>query len=70
MKKMYILALVAATMAFSCNKNAVEQAPEQKQEPVLRTFTCNIAEPDTKLAIDNATGNTTCEVGDKIFFHC
>ena len=67
MKKMYILALAAATMAFSCNKNAVEQAPVQ--EPVLRTFTCTIAEPDTKLAIDDATGITTWEVGDKILVH-
>lgn len=63
---MYILALAAATMAFSCNKNAVEQAPVQ--EPVLRTFTCTIAEPDTKLAID-AEGKTTWEVGDKILIH-
>ena len=67
MKKMYILALVAATMAFSCNKNVVEQAPVQ--EPVLRTFTCTIAEPDTKLAIDDATGITTWEEGDEILFH-
>lgn len=66
MKKMYILALAAATMAFSCNKNTVEQAPVQ--EPVLRTFTCTIAEPDTKLAID-AKGKTTWEVGDKILIH-
>ncbi len=64
MKQMYILALAAATMAFSCNKNAVEQAPVQ--EPVLRTFTCTIAEPDTKLAIDDANGKTTWEVGDEI----
>lgn len=67
MKKMYILALAAATMAFSCNKNAVEQAPVQ--EPVLRTFTCTIAESDTKLAIDDATGKTTWEVGDEILVH-
>ena len=64
MKQMYILALAAATMASSCNKNAVEQAPVQ--EPVLRTFTCTIAEPDTKLAIDDANGKTTWEVGDEI----
>lgn len=69
MKKTCILALVAATMAFSCNKNVVEQAPEQKQEPVLRTFTCTIAEPDTKLAIDDANGKTTWEMGDEILFH-
>ena len=69
MKKMYILALAALAMAFSCNKNVVEQAPEQKPEPVLRTFTCTIAEPDTKLAIDDATGKTTWEVGDKILIH-
>lgn len=64
MKKMYILALAAATMAFSCNKNAVEQA--SVQEPVLRTFTCTIAEPDTKLAINDANGKTSWEVGDEI----
>lgn len=67
MKKMYILALAALAMAFSCQKT--ENSPEPASEPVVRTFTCTIAEPDTKLAIDDATGKTTWEVGDKILIH-
>lgn len=64
---MYILALAALAMAFSCQKT--ENSPEPASEPVVRTFTCTIAEPDTKLAIDDADGKTTWEVGDKIMIH-
>lgn len=67
MKKMYILALVALAMAFSCQKT--ENSPEPASEPVVRTFTCTFAQPDTKLAIDDANGKTTWEVGDKILIH-
>ncbi len=67
MKKMYILALAALAMAFSCQKT--ENSPEPASEPVVRTFTCTFAQPDTKLAIDDANGKTTWEVGDKIMIH-
>lgn len=64
---MYILALAALAMAFSCQKT--ENSPEPASEPVVRTFTCTFAQPDTKLAIDDATGITTWEEGDEILFH-
>lgn len=64
MKKMYILALAALVMAFSCQKT--ENSPEATSEPVVRTFTCTFADADTKLAIDDANGKTTWKVGDEI----
>ena len=67
MKKMYILALAALAMAFSCQKT--EKSPEPASEPVVRTFTCTFAQPDTKLAINDADGKTTWEVGDQIMIH-
>ncbi|MEE3465864.1 MAG: hypothetical protein VZQ48_03855 [Candidatus Cryptobacteroides sp.] len=67
MKKMYILALAALAMAFSCQKT--EKSPEPASEPVVRTFTCTFAQPDTKLAINDTNGKTTWEVGDKILIH-
>lgn len=67
MKKMYILALAALAMAFSCQKT--ENSPEAASEPVVRTFTCTFAQPDTKLAINDADGKTTWEVGDEILVH-
>lgn len=67
MKKMYILALAALAMAFSCQKT--ENSPEPASEPVVRTFTCTFAQPDTKLAINDADGKTTWEVGDEILVH-
>lgn len=66
MKKTYILALAALAMAFSCQK--AENSPEATSEPVVRTFTCTFAQPDTKLAIDSE-GKTTWEVGDQILVH-
>lgn len=67
MKKMYILALAALAMAFSCQKT--ENSPEPASEPVVRTFTCTFAQPDTKLAINDTDGKTTWEVGDQILVH-
>lgn len=64
---MYILALAALAMAFSCQKT--ENSPEAASEPVVRTFTCTFAQPDTKLAINDADGKTTWEVGDEILVH-
>lgn len=67
MKKTYILALAALAMAFSCQK--AENSPEATSEPVVRTFTCTFAQPDTKLAINDSDGKTTWEVGDQILVH-
>lgn len=70
MKKTYILALAALAMAFSCQKT--ENTPEVTSEPVIRTFTLTFADsadPDSKVAIDDATGKTTWEEGDEIFIH-
>lgn len=70
MKKIYsfsLTVLAMAALAVSCNKNAMEEAPAQ--EPVIRTFTCAFAEPDSKVAIDDSDGKTTWEVNDKIMIH-
>lgn len=70
MKKTCILALAALAMAFSCQK--AENSPEPASEPVVRTFTCTIADaidPETRVAISQADGKTTWEVGDEILFH-
>lgn len=67
----YIFAAACALLAAAaCQKTG--DAPEVTSEPVLRTFTCTIAGPEsddpTKVAID-AAGKTTWEVGDKILIH-
>ena len=64
--KFSVLALAAAAL-FSCQK------PSELNEPVsgeriTRTFKCTFAQPDTKLAVDNA-GKTAWEVGDEIMVH-
>ena len=69
MKKTYILALAALALAFSCQKT--ENSPEATSEPVMRTFTCTIADvvdPDTKVTI-GTDGATTWKEGDEILFH-
>ena len=71
MKKLVysILAIVAASLAFSCAKNMeAEIANEDQVQPETRTFTCVFAEPDTKFSVD-ATGKTQWEVGDEIMIH-
>lgn len=67
MKKIYILALAALALAFSCQKN--ENAPETATEPEVRTFTLKFAQPDTKVAINDSDAKTTWEVGDEILVH-
>lgn len=72
MKKLYtysLLAIAAAALSFSCVKSTVE-APVQ-EEPVGETVTvsCTFAQPDTKVAINDANGKTTWEVGDQILIH-
>ena len=69
MKKCYILALAALATAFSCSKNAAEQiVPEDSFEKTI-TVTCEFAQTDTKLAINDSNGKTTWEVGDQISVH-
>ena len=61
-----VLALGAAVLAVSCQKNVNEQEPVAAAGS--RTFTCVIANPDTKVAVSDA-GKTTWEVGDEIVVH-
>ena len=61
-----VLALGAAVLAVSCQKNVNEQEPVAAVGS--RTFTCVIASPDTKVAVSDA-GKTTWEVGDEILVH-
>ena len=61
-----VLALGAAVLAVSCQKNVNEQEPVAAAGS--RTFTCVIASPDTKVAVSDA-GKTTWEVGDEILVH-
>lgn len=73
MKKIYysLLAIAAATVAFSCSKS-IEEAPSANQDvtaqPETHTFICSFAEADTKLSVD-AVGKTEWEVGDQIMIH-
>lgn len=59
-------AICAAALAVSCEKREVEVSINPSSEQI--TLTCIIAEPDTKLAIDEQ-GKTTWEVGDEILIH-
>lgn len=72
MKKLVysLLAIAAATMAFSCVKS-IDEAPVKDNEvvqPETRTFYCTFAEPATKFAVA-ADGKTKWEVGDEIMIH-
>lgn len=68
MKKLFAFSLIAlAALAVSCNKNEV-QAPVN-DGPKMRTVTCTIATPDTKVSINPANGKTQWEAGDEILFH-
>lgn len=69
MKKYYILALAALAMAFSCAKNAAEQIVPEESVGKTVTVTCEFAQPDTKVAIDDSNGKTTWEVDDEISIH-
>lgn len=69
MKKMYFLALAALAMAFSCAKNAAEQIVPEESVGKTVTVTCEFAQPDTKVAIDDSNGKTTWEEGDQISIH-
>lgn len=69
MKKYYILALAALAMAFSCAKNAAEQIVPEESVGKTVTVTCEFAQPDTKVAIDDSNGKTTWEEGDQISIH-
>ena len=67
MKKLFAFSLIAlAALAVSCNKNEV-QAPVN-DGPKMRTVTCTIATPDTKVSINPTNGKTKWEAGDEILF--
>ena len=69
MKKTYLLALAALALAISCQKNNdINGTVEETPAPVMRTVTCTIANPNSKVAIA-ADGKTSWEVGDEILFH-
>lgn len=72
MKKIYIyflLAYAAATLSFSCAKGPVESPVQEQPVGKTVTVTCAFPESDTKVAIDDANGKTTWQVGDKILIH-
>ena len=69
MKKYYILALAALATAFSCSKNTAEQIVPEESVGKTVTVTCEFAQPDTKVAIDDSNGKTTWEEGDQISVH-
>lgn len=62
------LALLGALMALACNKTVEEPTQEPANEPVMRTFTCTIGDPDSKVDIDT-DGKTSWEVDDEILIH-
>ena len=69
MKKTLIIAVFfAAAFAFSCQQKEIVETPDVSGEPVVRTFTCEFAQPDTKIAVVN-DGKTTWEEGDEILIH-
>ena len=62
--KISAVALMAAATVLSCQKTG-DAIPDASS---LRTFTCTIGDPDTKLGIAE-DGKTTWEVGDQILIH-
>lgn len=62
--KISAVALMAAATVLSCQKTG-DTIPDASS---LRTFTCTIGDPDTKLGIAE-DGKTTWEVGDQILIH-
>lgn len=71
MKKISIIALGAALLAYSCDKEAGINEPADIQKTM--TFTCVIADedPDSKVSLvnDGSVGKTEWEVGDQIMIH-
>lgn len=73
-KTLLFAALAAAALAVSCQvKEVVIDTPENNdpteiEAPVTRTFVCEFAAPDSKVAVTDA-GKTTWEVGDEIMIH-
>ena len=64
---LFLLALAAAVLSFSCQKPAELNEPSSG-EATVRTFTCTFAAPDSRVAIAN-DGKTTWETGDEILIH-
>ncbi len=64
--KFAAVALCAAALAISCNKNDIEINVTPSAKTI--TMTCTIADSGTKLGISD-TGKVTWEVNDQILFH-
>lgn len=70
MKKInYLLLVVAAVAALSCAKNQIEKTEVEEISGPTVTVTCDFAQPDTKVAINDANGKTTWEEGDVLSIH-
>ena len=71
MKKIvsYSLLIVLSATLFSCSKEQIVNDEVEENNGPTVTVTCNFAQPDTKLAINDANGKTTWEEGDKISIH-
>lgn len=72
MKRCFYFTLVfsIACSVISCSKSAKEErVNEEAQQAITRVFTCTFAQPDTKVSINDATGKTEWEAGDKIRIH-
>lgn len=68
--KFAAVALCAAALAISCNKESI-QINVEKAQPEMVTFTCQLPDTDTKVAItpDGTAGKVAWEVGDAIHIH-
>lgn len=68
--KFAAVALCAAALAISCNKESI-QINVEKAQPEMVTFTCQLPDIDTKVAItpDGTAGKVAWEVGDAIHIH-
>ncbi len=72
MKRLFYSTIVFAIAftTFSCSKSLKEEIiNEEPEQTVARVFTCTFAQSDTKVSINDATGKTEWEVGDKIRIH-
>ena len=73
-KTLLFAALAAAALAVSCQvKDVVIDTPENNdpaeiETPEFRTFVCEFATPDSKVAVTDA-GKTSWEVGDEILIN-
>ena len=72
MKKMInysVVVLAMAALAISCQKTPEEITANDDSVGETVTITCDFAQPDSKVAINDADGKTTWAVGDEIAIH-